>query len=691
MSSTNSRPRPQPKTPVTSLCEECRRRKIKCDRISPACGQCIKISKACVIPEPRGNRGRPATSEQRQLLSNVKLQLEGEERQFISASDATSITNFTSFAPPSNPIRDLHGRFASLFSSIPTSWGSKRAASQLEVTGTRARRSNNTNAVVPGNSKRRMSDTGLITIVQAYSPERPKTQLKKRSDAHHFPESPATPRSGKQKHPSYKRLRASTRARRKSRKLADAEVDIIDCECGATEEGKEPEHWISCGECKVWQHSSCAKFLCKRCRLGVAQEQERSAATQTDIFVDNSMVQLRTKLEGAIDEIHSLRNQLAEQKVNVEEQSKTIADLKTENDLLFTARQERDRNHGWSFEDLLSNDIKARRDLKKQFQSRQSLEAFTKLSSTSHHRSTTGPLENGIRRVFWLIKQIFCHYENVTIPFIPSLHQHEMLRVLVYKTLGLHEPEADVLDEAGRQLSKLSIQAAMRALTGAAVREWVFEADLTIFEAERGLQYYRECLRDDHGAVTLRNWDLAALSKCVKSKEFREEFILQRAETLAIQLSNTLAPFFSDMENNLPLLDWDGFSTLGEGLEQWKDRRRRFVAVFTAALATKADLCLNIEDYELLSYIPGTKFDKTSMTVEAMDGSSDTTRNYKKRAVQLCVSAAFYIHPRGELSINATLAEAIVPMVNFISKDQNEIRPYKQPLLEAVVILSEDD
>lgn len=74
-----------------------------------------------------------------------------------------------------------------------------------------------------------------------------------------------------------------------------------------------------------------------------------------------------------------------------------------------------------------------------------------------------------------------------------------------------------------------------------------------------------------------------------------------------------------------------------------------------------------------------------------MDGSSGTTQNHQGRAVQLCVNAVIFIHPRKELSKDATIAKAIVPMVNFISRDQDEKRPYKQPILEAVVILCEDD
>lgn len=38
-------------------CEECRRRKSKCDRIRPQCGTCEDIGAACVFPEKRMQRG----------------------------------------------------------------------------------------------------------------------------------------------------------------------------------------------------------------------------------------------------------------------------------------------------------------------------------------------------------------------------------------------------------------------------------------------------------------------------------------------------------------------------------------------------------------------------------------------------------------------------------------------------------
>ena len=38
-------------------CEECRRRKARCDRARPQCGLCTEAGKACIIIEKRLQRG----------------------------------------------------------------------------------------------------------------------------------------------------------------------------------------------------------------------------------------------------------------------------------------------------------------------------------------------------------------------------------------------------------------------------------------------------------------------------------------------------------------------------------------------------------------------------------------------------------------------------------------------------------
>lgn len=190
--------------------------------------------------------------------------------------------------------------------------------------------------------------------------------------------------------------------------------------------------------------------------------------------------------------------------------------------------------------------------------------------------------------------------------------------------------------------------------------------------------------------MALRNVDLATHNRLIRLKEFRENLIPQKATGLAIQLSITLAPFFSDASERPSPSGWDGFSTWGEGMEEWKARRLHLIDMFTTALITKADSCLNSRDYEMVSYLPGTLFDKTTMKVETIEGAPDSARNHEGRRVQICVEAAVFIHPVRKISSDTSVAEAIVSTTNFISRDQDERRTF-EPFIKAVVILSQDD
>lgn len=188
----------------------------------------------------------------------------------------------------------------------------------------------------------------------------------------------------------------------------------------------------------------------------------------------------------------------------------------------------------------------------------------------------------------------------------------------------------------------------------------------------------------------MRNVDLATHNYLIRFEEFREKLVPQKAIGLAIQLSNTLAPFFSDASHKPLPSDWDGFSTWGEDMEEWKERRLHFIDMFTKAFKTKADSCLDSRDYEMLSYRPGTPFNQTTMKAETIDGAPNSAMNHEGRQVQICVEAALFAHPVRKITSDTSVAEAIVSTVNFISKDQNERRVF-EPLVKAVVILSEDN
>jgi hypothetical protein len=190
------------------------------------------------------------------------------------------------------------------------------------------------------------------------------------------------------------------------------------------------------------------------------------------------------------------------------------------------------------------------------------------------------------------------------------------------------------------------------------------------------------------GAVTLRNLDLAARDAMTKNDVFRQQKIPEAAKHLSIRLSHTLAPLFSDTQGTVEESDWDGFATWRDGKEEWTDRRKRFNQMFRFALETKADSCLNIQDYEMLIYPPGTVFDKRTMEVETSNGMKVAVKNYDGRVVGLCLEAAVFAHPRRKLLEDSSIAEAIVTSKNFLSKNKKE-RVGIEPAVKAVVILSE--
>jgi hypothetical protein len=81
-----------------------------------------------------------------------------------------------------------------------------------------------------------------------------------------------------------------------------------------------------------------------------------------------------------------------------------------------------------------------------------------------------------------------------------------------------------------------------------------------------------------------------------RSKPFQEHLIPEIASQLAITLSQTLAPLFSQTPEAEEELTWDRYATWHDEEDEWTSRRHCLVNMFEFALQTKADLCLNIED-----------------------------------------------------------------------------------------------
>jgi hypothetical protein len=194
--------------------------------------------------------------------------------------------------------------------------------------------------------------------------------------------------------------------------------------------------------------------------------------------------------------------------------------------------------------------------------------------------------------------------------------------------------------------------------------------------------------RQPDGAVTLRNLDLGARVALTKSVSFRQQRIPETAKALAVKLSQTLAPFFSNTSEAPEESDWDGFATWRDDKDEWTDRRKRLTQMFKFALETKSDSCLNIQDYEMLIYPPGTKFDKKTMEVETRSCVKDTTSNHNGRTVELCMEAAVFAHGRKAVSEDSSIAEAVISSRNFVCKERKD-RVGIEPAVKAVVILAD--
>ena len=273
--------------------------------------------------------------------------------------------------------------------------------------------------------------------------------------------------------------------------------DKTNCVCGLVAEAAMEETLICCEKCEVWQHISCAKLSCENCVVEMAQKQGQNNATETDDSIGDSILQLQTSLEGARDEIQLLQEKIARKEDEMQEQADTIETLRDEKAAMYLAQRERDKHHNLPLESLAAFYEGRLQKLNKDLNSRKASGQFARLSSVYCEGFGRSSVGDGIREAYSSIQQVVCHYDNNKVPFIPALDQHEILRSLVYKSLGLSDARFDALDQARDMLSRLSFQAIIRALTITAMKVWVFQTDFPRFDtgSSRILQGTRECIR----------------------------------------------------------------------------------------------------------------------------------------------------------------------------------------------------
>ena len=173
----------------------------------------------------------------------------------------------------------------------------------------------------------------------------------------------------------------------------------------------------------------------------------------------------------------------------------------------------------------------------------------------------------------------------------------------------------------------------------------------------------------------------------IRGKYFHQTFIRPEAEKLVISFSQALAPLFSATPNSATETNWDGFSTWGQDPEKWSDRRSWLSELFQQALELKAESCLNTEDYQMVIYNPGTKYDENTMDVETEDGMFISGDQHSGRVVKICVEAAVFSLERTQALDEASLGLFNLTS-NFVQSDREE-SVVSQVLVRAVVVLAD--
>jgi len=180
--------------------------------------------------------------------------------------------------------------------------------------------------------------------------------------------------------------------------------------------------------------------------------------------------------------------------------------------------------------------------------------------------------------------------------------------------------------------------------------------------------------------------DLACYHSIIRGTTFHQKYIIPEAEKLAVRFSRALAPLFSETPNSATESNWDGFSTWGETPEKWAERRSWLFELFQQALELKAESCLNTEEYEMVIYQSGTKYDENYMSVETEDGMAVSSIQHGESVVKVCVEAAVFSFAKAKVLDEGSLGPEMLSS-NFIQRNREQ-RLASQVLLRAVVILA---
>jgi hypothetical protein len=146
---------------------------------------------------------------------------------------------------------------------------------------------------------------------------------------------------------------------------------------------------------------------------------------------------------------------------------------------------------------------------------------------------------------------------------------------------------------------------------------------------------------------------------------FKEVLLPRKAKQLAARLSKVLAPLFSPPSHECGN---EQFECWGESQELCENRRFRFIGIFEAALKLKVATVTTDQQYEFVTFPPGT----TSMAAAEDAPSRDFNVSGSFRGSMgdnCCLLSTLNVYDAAASSPRDPFADALVQPHNFISKE----------------------
>ena len=311
---------------------------------------------------------------------------------------------------------------------------------------------------------------------------------------------------------------------------------------------------------------------------------------------------------------------------------------------------------------------------------------FRKLTSESQQCFSRPKIHEDFQRMFRDAEDVGQLIGKVLVS--KATCEDEELQHLIRKCLALDLDHLSAMTDAVSLLTTLEASIVIQALAVTACFAWVFEADYPSFGESELLTNYRNIIAGEGmatelcyyhllmtavGTTGLRNIELAARELCTLSDTFRNAQVPARARQLSIRLSWALAPLFVENEV-LQQEDFDGFAIWNDDIERCESIRRHVASIFTTALMLKAELQLNVADYEFVTYPSGTLFDERDMLTQLLSESKHGSEA-RGHGIALCTMPAVFMRERANIDNGCPISDAIGTNIFCSAKEQTGLLP----------------